>query len=126
MGARVENLDDLTFDFYAIGDVNHVTEHISDLFRNRRFAVAGRSVEQNGAAGIDRGTDLLHEIFRDHHLCESVVNRRAVHAFVGDRLAPDTIAVDVQRHGRGPDVLVECHRVLGPLLALVGQRVTEF
>ena len=82
--ALVEQLDDLAFDLDAIGDVDHVAEHIADLLGHRCLAVAGRTVEQDGAAGIDGGADLLHEIFRDDHLAEGGVDRGPIDALIGD------------------------------------------
>src|SRR5262249_43628914 len=50
----VENLDDLAFDLDAVRDVDNVRKQPADPFCDRALAVAWRTVEQEGATGIDR------------------------------------------------------------------------
>ena len=124
--ARIEDLDDLAFDFDAIRDVDNVAKHVADLLGHRGLAVSRRAIEKNRTARIDGWADLLDEFIGNHHIRENRCNGAAIDTLVGDGLAGHPIAIGSERHRRGPDVLVERHRVLRPDLAFLGQGVTKF
>ena len=126
MGSRIEYLDDLSFDLETIGDVHHIPKHLSDLLRHRCLPIAGGTVEQDRAAGIDRRPDFLDEILGNHQIGECTIDRGAIDAFVDDALALDTLAISFQRYRRRTDILAERQCILRPLLALFGQRIAQF
>src|SRR6185369_4126870 len=125
VNAGIEDLDDLALDLEAMRDVDDILEDAADLLGDRGLAVAGRAVEQHRAAGIDRRPDLVDEGFRDHEIGESLLDRRAVDALVGDALALNAVDVVGERDRNGANILVLLERVHRPSPALLAEHVAH-
>jgi len=61
----VEDLDDLVVDLDAVGDVGLAAEHARDGLGEARLPVARRAVEEQRAARVHRGPQLVEQILGD-------------------------------------------------------------
>ena len=97
----IEDLHDLAVDLDAVGDIDHVLEHLADDFGNGGLAVAGRAVNQDGVAGVDRRAKAADEAIWNDQALEGLVQTLAGDDLVGDPLAKYAFLVVLER-AQGP------------------------
>ena len=120
--AVVVDLDDLALHLHRIGDVDDVVEDRGDALGDRGLAVAGGTVEQQGAARVHRRADELHELVGDDEAGELTLQIGAVEALVGHPLAENAMGIGLQRYRRRAGILVLVERVLAVGAPGAGER----
>ena len=122
---RVVDRDDLPGILDGAGDVDPVAHGVADAVRDRRLAVAGRTVHQDRAARAHRRAEMRDQAFGEHEVAHGTEQLVAGDLDVADRLALDLLAVDLERHRHRPEILRLRQRIERARLAGIGQLVAH-
>ena len=105
---RVEEPDDVPFDFDRVRNGDLAVEQVPDGLGDHGLAVAGRAVDEHRVSGGDRGADLVEHPLAEHEVRERVADaRRASRCAAPARtIRLQVFAILAQRHRRDADVVV--------------------
>ena len=71
---RVEQPHDLPLDLERMRDRDVAVEQVANRLRDDRLAVAGRAVDEQRVAGIDRGAELIEHALSEHQMLKRVAD----------------------------------------------------
>ncbi len=111
MADRIVHFDDLTIQRQCIGDIHVLAENqIPKRAGDAGFAVAGRSVHENGCTGVERRSEPLEGGFGDHQLGKDLAHRARGDGEPPAFLAADGFVIDFERDGSRSCVLAALQR----------------
>ena len=86
MARSIVKLDDLAAFHNRVWDKNILAKATSNSLRDRRFAVARRTVDEHALAGIDRGAKLAEHLRLDVNIRKRLFQLRLSRPFGRNRL----------------------------------------
>ena len=125
MNAGIVDADDLPFDPHRVGDVDHVLENRGQPMSHRGLSVAGRSIEEHGASGVQRRAGLFQNALLHLQIAHRLANAAHGNHFAGQLLHIDLIT-ELRDGNRGrPRVPKPLERIDRPSPPLFGERITH-
>ena len=123
--AGVVDADDLAHDHDRVRHVDYVGEYAGKAERNRSLPIAGGTVEQYGAARVQRWADTFHDAVLEDQVAQGLPQAIEGHALVGNLLQVHLVGKLVEGDRRGPGIAHLFQGIDRPAPPLVGERVFQ-
>src|ERR1039458_1786688 len=125
MIAGVVNAHDLALDVDRVRDINHVGEYVCQAHRYGGFAIAGRSIEKDGPARVQRRSALFDDAVLEGKGAKGFPYEIERDPFVGNLLQVDLGGEFFQGNGRGSGISRLIEGVEYPASTRIGDRIAH-